>query len=196
MTITRLLAIALALAQFGGADDRGASGKLHGRYAFSGQRDCLYTTGDFDQNGAVSLPPEGQFFRISAVDDGVTEFDGKGHTHQRGHSSSLNINAGPGSIPLSDSDFECDGTYRLDEGIVSSSRSCTFLNTAGPNRGHGGTVTGIEIQGRIVDGGRAVLQATSHPAVETQTQDTANGSVTYHRLCVRSGTSIRLDDGD
>jgi hypothetical protein len=194
-----LAAVALTLAGSTAAGEgKHEERRLHGRYAFTTHRSCVFTTAGFNDDLSLkSTAPAGvpfQVFRIDANDEGVTDFDGRGHSHVRGHSSSLNLNVGPRGTPLADSDFQCTGTYSVEGSTVRNVRSCTFRFTSGPSKDLEGTVTGVLVQGRIIDGGRIILSDTLHPTVETQSHSTRDGQITYYRLCERSGATIRIEE--
>jgi hypothetical protein len=193
----RMMVVAVLLAQFGGSEEKGPE-HLRGRYGFSTQRTCVYTTAGFNDDLSLKpIPQGGALFRNESADDGETVFDGKGHTHQSGHNSTINLNVGPPGTPLSDTDFQCEGTYTVENGVVTSDRTCTFQFTDGPNKGLAGTTTGIHLQGRIVQGGRVILGFTSHPTVEIQSQATpSGGKITYERICTRAGQSDRIEDDE
>src|SRR5690242_3211502 len=130
--MTRIMVLAAVLAVSAQADGRH---ELRGRYAFTTQRDCVYTNTGFHQDGTFIPPTAGQnfqFFRTVSADSGITELDGRGHIHQKGTSNNLNVNcppAGQNCAAQTDSEFECQGTYSVEDGFIQSTRTCTFTNT-------------------------------------------------------------------
>lgn len=170
--------------------------RLRGTYAFTQSRTCTVAGLPF-VGPTFAIPSFTFFFRQAASDSGVITFNGNGTGTTTGRSSTMNITAGPGPGILSVSEFTRDFNYAVDpDGTVDTAGVTVFQTVLGSGTGNTGTVTGGVGRLQIAHGNTMLVSAPQ----EQITDETVvinfptppGGSVTQHRLCVRSLTATKL----
>jgi hypothetical protein len=174
---------------------------LRGSYAFSTARTCTVTVSSVGFGGPTfaipTTPPPttATLFRQASSDVGIVTYNGDGTGTSSGRSRTMNIDSTTGS-PLSVSEFSSTFNYTVnpDGTIDTETTSNPFTIVFGSSEGYTGTVTGQVGRGRLADGHTMIVPAPgAEPTVETllfTRPDTSQ--FTQYRICVRSGTSVKL----
>ncbi len=180
--------------------------RLHGEYAFTFARTCVQgvvplSGGVFGSGPNFLLQSGTSPSHTTAAAQGVVHYNGDG-TGSYSHFL-LQLNSAPVvstfASPLTQGNFACDLTYSVNpDGSFSQSLSnCSGTLSAGavglPGRAF--TISGIQNDGQIAQGGRTLLWFSTATNVESVTIPDVSGQVSFppsHRMCNRTGTAVNI----
>jgi hypothetical protein len=100
-----------------------------------------------------------------------------------------------GAFPVSHSHVTCDLSYVVnpDRSFTQTLTNCTSTFLAGGLTGTTQTVSPFQMQGHIGPGRRTLVISDTTPNVETVVRTPPSGpQFTRERICLRSGTAIKL----
>ena len=157
--------------------------RLRGHYAFTQIHFCAQTNvpGEDFVGPDLRVPPGGVTMSTRS-NEGFLTFDGEGAGSFNGRTLTMNHNAGPGTVPMTEGPFTCPLTYAVEaDGSFTTNLIC--VNPAGQT-----ILSGIQLRGQLQDGGRLLIANDTMRNVES----IPTPSGVFKRICGRSQTAIRV----
>ena len=178
-----LLVAILILISNGAAAGEAPNARLHGQYAFTQIHFCAQTNvpGEDFIGPNLTVPPGGVTMSTRS-NEGFLTFDGNGAGSFDGRTLTMNHNAGPGAVPMTEGPFTCPLTYTV-EPDQSFTTNLICVNAAGQP-----ILTGLQLHGQLQSGGRLLIANDTQRNVET----VISLAGVFKRICGRSQTAIRV----
>ena len=168
--------------------------RLKGTYIANGETGCMMSSVGFASD--FSPLAGGPAWMSSSSDQAIRIFDGKGSGHVKATSFGMTHVGSQGPKPASSvAELEYDFTYTLDkDGAFTATvvpNTLTGRWISGPNAGKHFVETGFSVSGQLSPDGKTLVTAATGPEVIDGLID---GVTTYHKICHRARTWIRVGD--
>lgn len=166
---------------------------LTGDYAVFGNIDCVNYGPEFGPNLSVNLNTNNAAVTQHQTLVGTIHYDGHGNATEVASGMTLSDLSFPNALPISTYTVSCPVTYAVNtDGTFTQSRtSCSAIGTATNGAISTITLTGnVQLQGRIVNGGKMLFLAGITPDVESLTNSVHGNS---QRVCTRSSVATKIN---